>query len=134
MIENDWSKMNPVALWRDWVVKSEQQWSEAVSTMMRDERAGGALTTQIDEARMMHKMFGEMAQMGLSAANLPSRTDFEALDERMGRIEDGLAVLSAELVQLRTALVDKGAAAPLRAKPARTRKPGRANKPAQRKE
>lgn len=140
MIENDWSKMNPVAMWRDWVVKSEQQWSEAVSTMMRDERAGSVLNKQIDEARMMHKMFGEMAQMGLSAANLPSRTDFEALDERMGRIEDGLAVLSAELVQLRSALVDKGAAVTQRAKPARTRKPVRtrkavpASKPASRKE
>ena len=123
MADADWSKMNPVAMWRDWIVKSEAQWSEAVTTMMRDERAGGAMGKQIDEMRMMQKMFGEMAQMSLAAANLPSRSDFEALDERMGRIEDGLAALSAELLQLRSALVSTGAATAVRTKPARNRKP-----------
>ena len=130
MSEMDWSKLSMAAMWRDWVVKSEQQWSENMSRLLKDEKAGGVLGRQIDEARMMHKMFGEMAQMSLAAANLPSRTDFEALDERMGRIEDGLSAVQAELAQLRGALVSARAVAPgvggsggAGAAPARTRKP-----------
>lgn len=72
---------------------------------------------------MMHRMFSEMAQATLAGANLPSRTDFEALDERIGRIEDGLAGVSAALLQLREALVTQGAAKPLRNKPTRDRRP-----------
>ena len=98
------------AMWRDWIVKSEQQWSENVSKLMKDERAASVIGKQVDEARMMHKMFAEMMQSYLAAANLPSRLDFEWLDERMGRVEDGLAAVQAELVQLRNAVVKAGAA------------------------
>lgn len=124
MSDFDWNKMNPATMWRDWVIKSEGQWSEAVSKMMKDNGVGGnMMTRQLDEARMMHRMFSEMAQATLAGANLPSRTDFEALDERIGRIEDGLAGVSAALLQLRNALVTQGAAKPVRAKPTRNRQP-----------
>mgnify|MGYP003344842130 CR=1 FL=1 len=76
----DWTRFNPIALWRDWVVRSEEQWSSAFTQLMKDERAGGVLNRQADEMRMMHRMFSEMAQASLAAANLPSRTDLEALD------------------------------------------------------
>ncbi len=95
-----------------------------MSRLLKDEKTGGVLGHQVDEARMMHKMFGEMAQMSLAAANLPSRTDFEALDERIGRIEDGRSAVQAELAQLRAALVLARAIAPATVTaPARTRKP-----------
>ena len=128
MSEIDWSKLSMAAMWRDWVVKSEQQWSEHMSRLLKDETTGGVLRRQVDEARMTHKMFGEMAQMSLAAANLPSRTDFEALDERMGRVEDGLSAVQAELAQLRAALVAARAVAPaavggVGTAPARTRTP-----------
>ena len=98
------------AMWRDWIVKSEQQWSENVSKLLKDERAASLIGKQVDEARMMHKMYAEMMQSYLAAANLPSRLDLEWLDERMGRVEDGLAAVQAELVQLRSAVVKAGAA------------------------
>jgi hypothetical protein len=127
MNQPDWNKMSPVAMWRDWVAKSETQWSEALSTLMKDERTGAVLNRQIEEARQMQRMFAEMAQAGLSAANLPSRSDFEALDERLGRVEDGLASVNAALVQLRAALVARGAARAADAggnpQPARNRRP-----------
>ena len=123
MIDPDWNKLNFAPLWREWIVKSEAQWSETVSKMMKDDRTGGLLKKQVDEARMMHRMFAEMAQASLAVANLPSRSDIEALDERMGRIEDGLAGVSAALVQLRSALVATGAATPTQPRPPRTRKP-----------
>lgn len=123
MTEVDWNQLNPAAMWRDWLVKSEAQWSEAASTMLKDERSGGLLQKQVDEARLMQRQFAELAQVTLAAANLPSRSDFEALDERMGRIEDGLAQVSAALVQLRGALVTANVAKPALTRPPRTRKP-----------
>jgi hypothetical protein len=105
----DPNPFNPVALWRDWIVKSEAQWSEAMSGLLKDERAGPLLKRQVDEARMLHRQFSEAAQAALAAGNLPSRGDIEALDERMGRIEDGLAQVSAALVALRGALAEQGA-------------------------
>ena len=114
----DWSKFSPMTVFRDWVAKSEAQWSQTVSELMKDPRASGMLNRQIDEARMMQRMFAEFAQGTLAMANLPSRSDVEGLDERMGRVEDGLAALSAEVVRLREALGAR-AAAPA---PARTRR------------
>lgn len=100
------------SMWREWIVRSEQQWSEGMSKLLRDEATAGLLSRQLDEARMMHKMFAEMMQSCLATVNLPSRLDLEWLDERMGRVEDGLAAVQAQLVQLRDAVVKAGEAIP----------------------
>jgi Staphylococcal nuclease homologue len=106
----DWNQFSPATMWRDWIVKSEAQWSEAMSGLLKDERTGTVLKRQVDEARMAHRQFGEMAQAALAAAYLPTRADIEAIDERMGKLEDGLAQVSAQIVALREALVAQGAA------------------------
>jgi hypothetical protein len=120
----DWNAVNPVAMWRDWIVKSEAQWSQGLTELMKDERAGTLLGRQVDEMRMMQRQFAELAQASLAAANLPSRSDFEALDERMGRLEDGLAQVGAALSRLEEALAARApeAVAAVAAKPRRTRK------------
>lgn len=46
MSDFDWNKMNPAAMWRDWVIKSEGQWSEAVTKMMKDNGIGGSMMTR----------------------------------------------------------------------------------------
>lgn len=122
MNPSDFNKFSPVTLWRDWVAKSEQQWSEAMSTLMKDEKAGAPMNQQVSQMRMMQKQFGELMQMGLSGANLPSRADIEGVAERLGRVEDGLAAVSAGLVQLTAALQQQGAVAKPAA-PSRDRKP-----------
>jgi len=118
----DWQQFSPLQLWREWVVRSEEQWSAALSTLMKDQRTGDLFKRQTDELRMSHRMFAEMAQASLAAANLPSRSDLEALDERLGRVEDGLASVSVELSKLREALIAQGAAREARSKPARNRR------------
>jgi acyl carrier protein phosphodiesterase len=127
----DWSQLNPQTLWRDWVVKSEQQWSEVLSTLMKDERAGGTLNTQVAQARMLQKQLGEMMHISLASSNLPSRSDIEAVEERLGRVEDGLAALAAQISQLTQALlareVVQAAAAGIK-QPTRSRKPALAAK------
>ena len=119
--EPDWTKLSPLATWRDWLVKSEAQWSENVSQLLKDPKAGAAMKRQVDEMRMAHRQFSELAQASLAVANLPSRSDFEALDERMGRVEDGLAQVSAQLSLLRESLAAAGAVS-AGAKPSRNRR------------
>lgn len=126
----DWNAFSPARMWRDWIVKSEAQWSETVSQLLKDERMGDALNRQVSEMQLMHRQFSELAQASLAAANLPSRSDFEALDERMGRLEDGLAQVAAALSQLSQALASAptssataAAVAAVAAKPQRTRRP-----------
>ena len=58
---SDWTRFNPIAYWRDWIVRSEEQWSAALSSVMKDERTGSLLNRQADELPMMHRMFSEMA-------------------------------------------------------------------------
>lgn len=131
MEQPDWNSLSPARLWRDWFTKSEAQWSEAVSQMLKNEHTGEAMNRQLSEMQLMHRQFSELAQASLAAANLPSRSDFEALDERMGRLEDGLAQVAAGLSQLSQALtasqastaVAGSAVATGAARPSRNRKP-----------
>ena len=96
--EIDWSKMSPLTMWRDWMAKSEAQWSESMTLLLKDPKAGVAVKRQVDEMRMAHRQFSEFAQASLAAAILPSRTDFEALDDlRAGRVR-GRVILKAEAV------------------------------------
>lgn len=125
MESNDWNAFSPARMWRDWIVKNEAQWSETTSQMLKDERTGEALNHQLHEMQLMHRQFSEFAQASLAAANLPSRSDFEALDERMGRLEDGLAQVAAAVAQLTQALASALPAAAVAPQPARNRKPAR---------
>jgi hypothetical protein len=64
----DPTQFNPVALWRDWIVKSEAQWSEAMSGLLKHTRAGPLLKRQVDEARTLHRQFSEAALVALRGA------------------------------------------------------------------
>jgi hypothetical protein len=131
MEQPDWNTLSPARMWRDWIAKSEAQWSETVSQMLKNEHTGEAMNRQLSEMQLMHRQFSELAQASLAAANLPSRSDFEALDERMGRLEDGLAQVAAGLSQLSQAIsasrASAGAVASVSAsRPSRNRKPASA--------
>jgi len=124
MEQPNWMSLSPMHLWRDWIAKNEAQWSETVSRMLKDEHISKALNRQLGEMQLMHRQFSELAQASLALANLPSRSDFEALDERMGRLEDGMARLSAAVSDLSQALLASSSfTAPTSQKrPVRTRK------------
>ncbi|PUE36758.1 hypothetical protein [Limnohabitans sp. Hippo4] len=128
MEQPDWNTLSPARMWRDWIAKSEAQWSEAVSQMLKNEHTGEAMNRQLNEMQLLHRQFSELAQASLATANLPSRNDFEALDERMGRLEDGLAQVAAELSRLVQALAVSGGNANAdqivnTSRPTRNRKP-----------
>lgn len=127
----DWTRLSPMVMWRDWLARSEAQWSDSLSQLLKDPQAGGPVKRQVDEMRMVHRQFSEFAQASLAAANLPSRSDVEALDERLGRVEDGLAQVAAQLSMLREALVAQAAITPP-PRPARSRKPAPSPSPSPR--
>jgi hypothetical protein len=108
---------DPMAMWRDFL----GQWEKAANDV------GGKILQRPEAAEAMHKatalglqaqtaMHDAMAKM-LSAANMPSRAEVEALGTRLGAIEASLARIEAALG---AAASPAAATAP---KPARTRKP-----------
>lgn len=126
MPSSDFNALSPVQIWRDWFVQCESQWSEALTQLLKDPRVGEPLNRQLSEVQFMHRQFAEFAQASLASFNLPSRSDLEVLDERMGRLEDGLAQVAAALSDLRRTLAARSpalAADEQAARPARTRRP-----------
>ena len=122
----DDQELNPVRLWREWFVKSEKAWSQAMTDMMGDERFSKGMGRYMQEALHTHRMFSESMAQYLANLNLPSRQDILDLSDRMGQVEDALAAVQVELRELRTRTAPGLSAAPAsaeRLKPARTKRP-----------
>jgi len=124
-------KLNPMALWRDWFIKSEKAWSQSLTDMMGDERFSKGLGRYMQEALHTHRMFSEAMSQYLANLNLPSRSDVLDISDRLGQVEDTLAAIQVELreqrIQIARALApglttETGDAAPA-ARPARTKRP-----------
>jgi hypothetical protein len=124
---SDDDQMNPVRLWREWFVKSEKAWSQAMTDVMGDERFSQGMGRYMQEALHTHRMFSESMAQYLANLNLPSRQDILDLSDRMGQVEDALASVQVELRELRTRLAQGVTALPAtsaeRPKPARTKRP-----------
>lgn len=122
----DDNQLNPVRLWREWFVKSEKAWSQAMTDMMGDERFSKGMGRYMQEALHTHRMFSESMAQYLANLNLPSRQDILDLSDRMGQVEDALAAVQVELRELRTRIAQGVNAAPAaseRPKPVRTKRP-----------
>jgi hypothetical protein len=124
-------KLNPMALWRDWFVKSEKAWSQALTDMMGDERFSKGMGRHMQEALHTHRMFTESMSQYLANLNLPSRSDVLDIGDRLGQIEDMLAAIQVELreqrIQIARASNPSPGTEPLEtltpARPARTKRP-----------
>jgi len=116
--------MEPMRMWREWVQKSEKQWSEALTGIMADEKSSKMFGHYFQEWLHAQNMFTEMVGQQLAALNLPSRADVLGVEDRLGGVENALSSLTAEINQLKKQLAATNqapSAAP--AKPRRTRKP-----------
>lgn len=124
-------KLNPMAVWREWFVKSEKAWSQALTEMMGDEKFSKGMGRYMQEALHSHRMFSEAMSQYLANLNLPSRSDVLDISDRLGQIEDTLAAIQVELRQQRIQLAkanavassDTAGADTAGIKPARTRRP-----------
>ena len=117
--------VEPMRMWREWVQKSEKQWSEALTGIMADEKSSKMFGHYFQEWLHAQNMFTEMIGQQLAALNLPSRADVLGVEDRLGGVEDALSTLTAEIHQLKKQLAatSLGAPATAAAKPRRTRKP-----------
>ena len=111
---------DPLKAWRDWFVQNERDWSESLTKVMKTEAVSRAVGQEINNSLYGQQMLTQGMAGSLAMLNLPTREDFVALSERIGRLEDGVARIEAALVQARNASPQAVAA-----RPARTRKPPR---------
>lgn len=113
--------LDPMRMMREWFVKSEQMYSDAMTEVMGDERFSKTTGRYMQETMHMQKMFGEAMGQYLANLNLPSRTEVVEIKERVTSIE---ATLDSILVELRALRAQSAAdtSAPAKKKPARTKK------------
>lgn len=108
---------DPIAMWRDFLGQWEKAANDYGGQMLQRPEAAAAMQKATALGLQAQTALHEgMAKM-LSAANMPSKAEVEALGARLGAIEASLARIEAVLG---TDSVGPRADAP---KPARTRKP-----------
>ena len=120
------SDIDPIRLWREWFVKSEKTWSDALSEMMGNEHFSKGMGRYIHEALHTHRMFSETMAQYLANLNIPSRTDILDMNDRLAHMEQTLNQIQVELRDQRaqlTRLASSGGGMDADKKPARTRKP-----------
>jgi SMC interacting uncharacterized protein involved in chromosome segregation len=113
--------LDPMRMMREWFVKSEQMYSDAMTEVMGDERFSKTTGRYMQEALHMQKMFGEAMGQYLANLNLPSRTEIVEIRERVSSIE---ATLDSILVEMRALRAESASntSAPAKKTPARTKK------------
>ncbi len=112
--------LDPMSMMRDWFVKSEQMYSDAMTEVMGDERFSKTTGRYMQEALHMQRMFGEAMGQYLANLNLPSRADIVEVKERIASIEATMDAMLVELRAQRNQSASESAVA--KKKPARTKK------------
>ena len=78
--------LEPMRMWREWVQKSEKQWSGALTDIMADEKSSKMLGHYFQEWLHAQNMFTEMVGQQLAALNLPSRADVLGVEDRLSGV------------------------------------------------
>ena len=113
--------------WRETLQKWEKETNAALSSITRDEGVSRAMTQSLSVMARLQAKQAEVMEKGLAQANLPSRADFRALNERLDGIERQLAKLS-DMVKGLAKTEGVAVVSPGVPKPARTRRPPSAAK------
>ncbi len=118
----DPSALDPFALWRDMVSQMEKGANEFANQATKSDQFTEGMNKAMSASLVAKKMADDVSTRYLTALNLPSRADIEALGERLLAIEDRLIGMSAAIEQLAGTKVSTRAVTPTAA-PRRTRKP-----------
>ena len=117
-------ELNPMRMWREWLVKSEKMWSDGLTDIMGDERFSKGTGRYMQEMLHSHRMMTDAFAQYLSALNLPSRADILDIGDRLGQLEDALIKLQVEIGEQRSAIEKlSGEKASTKKRPARTKQP-----------
>ena len=109
--------LDPFGLARSWMSQWEKLVNEHGTELLAKPETAQAMQAMSGAAVQLQAASTEASAKLLAAANLPSRTDFEALGARLGAIEAALARIEQSL---RAVAPDR---TPARPPVARTRKP-----------
>lgn len=101
---SEFEKVDPMRIWREWMVKSEKMWSENLTEIMGDERFSQGMGRYMQEALHTHRIFSDSMGQYLSNLNLPSRADVLDIGDRLGQIEETLSGLQVEIREQRAQL------------------------------
>ena len=114
--------IDPFAIWRDLVSQMEKGANEFANQATKSDQFTQGINKAMSASLAAKKISDELSTRYLTALNLPSRADIEALGERLLAIEDRLLGLSAAIEKLAGVKVSTNAATPTMA-PRRTKKP-----------
>ncbi len=118
----DPASIDPFALWRDFTSQLEKRANELANQATESDQFTGVMNKAMSASLVAKKTANEMTNRYLSAMNLPSRADIDALGERLRMIEERLIGMSAVLDRLAGPKVAGAAGLPTIG-PSRTRKP-----------
>ena len=107
---------DPFRAWREWFQENEQRWSESMTEVMGDDRFAKGMGQYFQEALHVHRMFTDSMAQYLGNMNLPARSDILDLGDRIGRLEDAIAALQAEVRSLQNSAGPSEAPRPRRTK------------------
>lgn len=120
------AEFDAMKVWREWFVKNERDWSEAITGMIKDDSVSGGLGQNFSASLVQQQALTKSMAEFMASLNIPTRDDFTALGERIGHIEDAIARIEALLVRTKTGSASDAPKLP------RTRKAPRKSKQANR--
>jgi hypothetical protein len=115
------SLLDPFALWRDLVSEMEKGVNDAAAPSLGSAEFVAAMNQALSASVAGKALKREMMNRYLRTMNLPTRSDVEALSDRLHAIEDRLIGMSATLDRL--AGVRPGGSGPGVVAPPRTKRP-----------
>lgn len=128
MAEQKSSTFDPFTAWRDWLTQFERQVNAFFNERMATD-GYNRFMAQINQLFLDgQKAMGDMVARSMSALNLPTREDWNALSLRMATVEERLRALEISLGRSHRASTSALAesSAP---RPPRTRKPSSSGAP-----
>ncbi|WP_077002904.1 hypothetical protein [Variovorax sp. KK3] len=108
--------LDPLGLWRDALGQWENRTNQVANKEMKSEDFARVANTMLGMTLGLQQALGKANSTLLKELNLPSRAELLAVDERLQRIEEQLALLTHQLGARDPAL-------PKAAMPPRTRRP-----------
>ena len=116
------SSLDPFALWRDLVSQMEKGVNELADPTMKSDEFAKVMNKVLSASVAGKTLKREMMNRYFGALNLPTRTDIDALNDRLQAIEDRIIGMSATLDRLAGVKPRAGTGLTV-ATPSRTRRP-----------
>jgi polyhydroxyalkanoate synthesis regulator phasin len=131
---NSGKPVDPLAAWRDMRDASMEAWANVMNDVVRTDAyaqsSGVLLDTYLTTSGPFYEFFQKAMSQTLQELNLPSRTDFASLSERLTNIEIRLDDMDAKLDRIAAKIAEPASPPASREKTTRPQQPKTSNKEA----